>query len=81
MIFKHTRLKTHIPTLTYILKGRNTSRGRSLFLTSRPKSYPPIPLHTHTPTPSTPTPGLTAMYLLHTAKPLTPPQLYKKLNR
>lgn len=73
--------KTHIPTLTYTLKGRNTSSGQSRSQNSRPKSYPPIPT-THTPpTLQSHPPGLTAVYLIHTAKSLSLPQLYKKTKQ
>lgn len=73
MIFKHTRLKPHIPTLTYILKGLNTSSGRSLSdRTQGQKPTLPSPLYSP-PTLQSHPPGVIAMYLIHTAKSLFPP--------
>lgn len=63
MIFKHTYLKTHIPTLTYTLKGLNTSSGRSLS-ELKAKAYPPIP-PTHPP-PSNPTPQESLLCISYT---------------
>lgn len=75
MIFKHTHVVSHIPTLIYTLTGQNTSKWPSLSPELMAKILSSHPAYTH-PQPSNPTGRTHSVYLKRTAKSLPLPQLY-----